>query len=177
MRYVYNEVLLLQILSKAYCVIYSGTFQIYEHFTFPGTQHTALSTLSENVPILSCGGLTKRFLVPGWRMGWIIVHDRNNVFAEVRKGLAKLATRSLGPNTIIQASLPAILEKTPLSFFKLTTNFIHVSYILFLKISLESIYILNIFPEKRRIGIRSPEGRAWHQTHHAQWGHVHDGGN
>lgn len=58
--------------------------EIYEHFVFPGNKYYSVSSLSPNVPVLSCGGLTKRFLVPGWRMGWIIIHDRNNLLKDVR---------------------------------------------------------------------------------------------
>lgn len=47
---------------------------------FPGCSCPSLASLSSDVPILSCGGLAKRWLVPGWRMGWILVHDRNEVF-------------------------------------------------------------------------------------------------
>lgn len=39
-----------------------------------------MASLSSDVPILSCGGLAKRWLVPGWRMGWILIHDRNDIF-------------------------------------------------------------------------------------------------
>ncbi|XP_033201859.1 tyrosine aminotransferase isoform X2 [Bombus vosnesenskii] len=53
--------------------------EIYEHMVFPGRTFHSLASLSKEVPILSCSGLTKRFLVPGWRMGWIIIHDRQNV--------------------------------------------------------------------------------------------------
>lgn len=58
--------------------------EIYEHMVFPGTKYYSFSSLSKNVPILSCGGLTKRFIVPGWRLGWIVIHDRNNAFHDVR---------------------------------------------------------------------------------------------
>ncbi|EAA06243.4 tyrosine aminotransferase [Anopheles arabiensis] len=91
--------------------------EIYEHFVFPGQEFHAVSTLSQRVPVLSCGGLTKRFLVPGWRMGWIIVHDRDGVFGEVRRGLANLSVRILGSNTLVQRALPAILDNTPNDFF------------------------------------------------------------
>ncbi len=30
---------------------------------------------------------TSRFLVPGWRVGWILIHDKNGAFEEVRTGL------------------------------------------------------------------------------------------
>ncbi|XP_013168404.1 PREDICTED: tyrosine aminotransferase [Papilio xuthus] len=92
--------------------------EIYEHFVFSGNEFTAIASLSKDVPVLTCSGLTKRFLVPGWRLGWIIIHDRHNILGkEVRNGLANLATRILGPSTLIQRALPAILKYTPQSFF------------------------------------------------------------
>lgn len=73
--------------------------------------------------MLSCGGLTKRFLVPGWRLGWIVIYDRNNIFAEeVRKGLLCMSQRIIGSNTLIQGALPTILKSTPKSFFDSTIN-------------------------------------------------------
>ncbi|KAF3422163.1 hypothetical protein E2986_03462, partial [Frieseomelitta varia] len=66
--------------------------EIYEHMVFPGRTFHSLASLSRDVPILSCSGLTKRFLVPGWRMGWIIIHDRQNVLEkEVDKKGASLS--------------------------------------------------------------------------------------
>ncbi|XP_050361316.1 tyrosine aminotransferase [Nymphalis io] len=92
--------------------------EIYEHFVFSGNKFTAISSISQDVPVLTCGGLTKRFLVPGWRMGWVIVHDRNNILGkEIREGLSNLSMKILGPNTLVQRALPAILEYTPQSFF------------------------------------------------------------
>ncbi|KAJ6638585.1 Tyrosine aminotransferase, partial [Pseudolycoriella hygida] len=99
--------------------------EIYEHFVFPGTDFVSVSSLSKTVPVLSCGGLTKRFLVPGWRIGWIVIHDRNDVFKDVRKGLSNLSNRILGCNSLIQGALPSILRNTPQSFFD---NLINVLY-------------------------------------------------
>merc|ERR1712013_150631 len=81
--------------------------------------------LRTTVPVLSCGGLTKRFLVPGWRMGWIVIYDRNNVFDhEVRKGLLCMSQRIIGSNTLVQGALPTILKSTPQSFFDNTISFV-----------------------------------------------------
>lgn len=44
-----------------------------------------MGELSSTVPVLSVGGLAKEFLVPGWRVGWVMVHDKNGVFEEVRQ--------------------------------------------------------------------------------------------
>lgn len=71
-------------LCEKYCVAIIAD-EIYEHFVFPNVKYHSISSLSKNVPVLSCGGLTKRFLVPGWRLGWIIIHDRNDVFDDIRK--------------------------------------------------------------------------------------------
>lgn len=55
---------------------------------FEDCKYESLAKLSTNVPILACGGLAKRWLVPGWRMGWILIHDCRDIFGkEVRKQL------------------------------------------------------------------------------------------
>lgn len=73
---------ILKIAEKHYIPIIAD--EIYENMVFPGKKYYSFSLLSKNVPILSCGGLTKRFIVPGWRQGWIVIHDRNDAFREVR---------------------------------------------------------------------------------------------
>lgn len=102
--------------------------EIYEHFVFSGNEYTAISSLSKDVPVLTCSGLTKRFLVPGWRMGWVVIHDRHDILGkQVRKGLMNFAARILGPSTLIQRALPSILRNTPQSFFDGVILFIEVS--------------------------------------------------
>ena len=46
---------------------------------FKGKEFHPIGSLSENVPVLTCGGISKRFLVPGWRCGWLALHDRMGV--------------------------------------------------------------------------------------------------
>ncbi|XP_067130747.1 tyrosine aminotransferase-like [Centruroides vittatus] len=100
--------------------------EIYDYFVFPGFEFIPIASLSTNVPILTCGGLTKRHLVPGWRMGWILIHDRNDVFeASIRNGLLSLSQRIIGSNTIVQGALPAILNNTPQSFFDETIEIVN----------------------------------------------------
>lgn len=98
--------------------------EIYEHFVFEGFTYHSMASLTNEVPILSCGGLTKRFLVPGWRLGWIVIFDRNNALSEIRRGLVSLSQRILGPNTLVQAAVPDILQNTPPEFFHRTVQYI-----------------------------------------------------
>lgn len=94
--------------------------EIYEAMVFPGIEFHSFSALSKNVPILSCSGLSKRFLSPGIRLGWIIVHDRNNTLSDVKQGLRNVSARILGPNSTVQYAIPEILQNTPTHFFKNT---------------------------------------------------------
>ena len=39
-----------------------------------------MGPISKKVPILSCGGLAKRYICPGWRVGWIAIYDHSDLF-------------------------------------------------------------------------------------------------
>jgi len=91
--------------------------EIYAGMVFPGREFTSFAAVSNRVPMIVCGGLAKRFLVPGWRLGWTVVHDQANVYrGALSTAIHKLTTRLVGPNTIIQAAIPDILNKTPQSW-------------------------------------------------------------
>lgn len=83
--------------------------EIYAFMTFKGVEFVPIDSLSKNVPILTCGGIAKYFVVPGWRLGWVAIHDRNNLFVDVRKGLVKLSQVILGASTIVQSIIPKAL--------------------------------------------------------------------
>jgi tyrosine aminotransferase len=60
--------------------------EIYADMGFKGEAFHPLAALTTKVPILSCGGLAKKYLVPGWRVGWVCIYD-NGEFGDVRRGL------------------------------------------------------------------------------------------
>ena len=91
--------------------------EIYADMAFEPYVFHAMASLTTTVPILSVGGLAKKYLVPGWRVGWVLIHDRNNLFARVRKGLVSLSQLILGSNSLIQSALPSLLHETPQSFY------------------------------------------------------------
>jgi len=105
--------------------------EIYEHFVFAGQTYHSMASLSDDVPILACGGLTKRYLVPGWRLGWIVINDRHGAFAQVRSGLTKLSQKLWGPNSLVQAALPAILRETTADFYTHTIHYVQKNAQLF----------------------------------------------
>lgn len=85
----------------------------------------AISALSERVPILTCGGISKTCLIPGLRLGWIIISDKSNNFdPTIRSGLGRLTQRLMGPNSLVQGALHDILMNVPEAFYKQTMDFI-----------------------------------------------------
>jgi hypothetical protein len=58
--------------------------QIFFLIFFLGNTFYPLATLTTTVPVLAVGGIAKQLLVPGWRLGWVLIHDRNQVLSEVK---------------------------------------------------------------------------------------------
>lgn len=57
--------------------------EIYADMAFAPHRFISMASLSTKVPVLAVGGLAKRFLVPGWRVGWVLIHDRQGRLSEV----------------------------------------------------------------------------------------------
>lgn len=101
--------------------------EIYEDMVFEGHRFVPLRTLPGSVPVLTCGGMAKRWLVPGWRVGWILLSDRTGALGAVREGLGRLAGILLGANSLVQASLPAIFAASPDSFYTDTNSYLQAN--------------------------------------------------
>lgn len=70
--------------------------EIYGHCVFNG-EFSPMHIHSGDVPVLSVGGLAKEFIVPGWRVGWIVIHEKGTGrFKEIRSGLKSLTQIVLG---------------------------------------------------------------------------------
>lgn len=92
--------------------------EIYANMVFKGQTFTSFDEISEDVPILSSGGLGKQYMVPGWRIGWVIAHDRGNRLKEVKQGLMDLTTITLGSSAFSAAMIKPLLEDTPASYYE-----------------------------------------------------------
>eukprot|EP01012_Entosiphon_sulcatum_P027473 TRINITY_DN3311_c0_g1_i1.p1 TRINITY_DN3311_c0_g1~~TRINITY_DN3311_c0_g1_i1.p1 ORF type:complete len:448 (-),score=92.61 TRINITY_DN3311_c0_g1_i1:15-1358(-) len=84
--------------------------EIYSHVLGSSHRFFPMASLTRTVPVLSVGGMAKQFVVPGWRVGWTLVHDRNNRLSEVRRGLAALEEVNGGAATYVLAALPRVLR-------------------------------------------------------------------
>ncbi|KAF4666225.1 hypothetical protein FOZ61_010042 [Perkinsus olseni] len=88
----------------------------HDMVSFDGLPVTPFASVSDTVPILSIGGIAKRFMVPGWRVGWVCLHDRGEVLADIRQGLHDLSTLTLGPASLLQSAVPSLLKETPATY-------------------------------------------------------------
>jgi len=91
--------------------------EIYGELVFENRVFYPIASLTKTVPVLSVGAISKVYLTPGWRVGWIIIYDRLNLFSEVRTGLVKLSQLILGANTIVQSVIEESLFHTPKSYY------------------------------------------------------------
>lgn len=85
--------------------------EIYAEMAFGTHVVHPLAELAHEVPVpvVTVGGLAKQFVVPGWRVGWLMVHDPVGALAEVREGYGRLTQLIVGANTLVQAAIPKVL--------------------------------------------------------------------
>lgn len=86
--------------------------EIYAGMVFGGEVFTSVANMDTNVPRFIVGGTAKNFMVPGWRLGWVIVMDKLGVASRILDGIVQLSTLIVGPNSIVQASLQHVLNET-----------------------------------------------------------------
>jgi tyrosine aminotransferase len=80
--------------------------EIYGDMVFGNNMFFPMATLTKTVPVISVGGLAKKFLIPGWRVGWLMVHDRNNTLKDVRTAYFKLSQLILGASSLVMVRPP-----------------------------------------------------------------------
>ncbi|GMY31896.1 probable aminotransferase TAT2 isoform X3 [Fagus crenata] len=98
--------------------------EVYGHLAFGKNPFVPMGVFGSEVPVLTLGSISKRWIVPGWRLGWFVTSDPNGTFREPKtiERIKKYFDILGGPATFIQAAVPNILEKTDEAFFKKTIN-------------------------------------------------------
>lgn len=84
--------------------------EIYAGMVFGTQTFTSVSDIETTVPRFIVGGIAKNYMVPGWRLGWVLVMDPLGVAAKVLDGIVQLSTLIVGPNSLIQGVLPLMLD-------------------------------------------------------------------
>ncbi|GLT41645.1 hypothetical protein SLA2020_156920 [Shorea laevis] len=93
--------------------------EVYDHLSFGSTKYVPMGVFGSIVPVLTLGSISKRWVVPGWRLGWLAISDPNGILKEsgVVKSITTFLNVSSDPPTFIQGAVPQIIENTKEDFF------------------------------------------------------------
>ncbi|PHU01185.1 Tyrosine aminotransferase [Capsicum chinense] len=103
--------------------------EVYGHLAFGENPFISMGLFSSVTPILTLGSLSKRWLIPGWRLGWLVINDPNCIFKspKIVERIKKYCDIGGGPATFIQAAVPKIIESTKEDFFRNTLKMLKKS--------------------------------------------------
>ncbi len=84
--------------------------EIYDKLIFgPGIEHTSIATLAQDVPVVTFNGLSKAYLVPGWRIGWAVATGPRDVLHPYMEAVHRLLrARLCAPHPFQHAIRPAL---------------------------------------------------------------------
>ncbi|XP_010272356.1 PREDICTED: probable aminotransferase TAT2 [Nelumbo nucifera] len=94
--------------------------EVYGHLTFGNNPFVPMGVFGSIVPVLTLGSISKRWIVPGWRLGWLVTSDPNGMLkrTQIVDCIKVCLNISSDPATFVQGALPQILGKTQEDFFK-----------------------------------------------------------
>ena len=81
------------------CIVVAD--EIYDGLDFTG-RHVSVASRSSDVPVISLNGVSKVYYAPGWRIGYMALHDPSNRLSLVRDGLERLLRSRLCASTPAQ---------------------------------------------------------------------------
>ncbi|KAL6646771.1 hypothetical protein ACP70R_015465 [Stipagrostis hirtigluma subsp. patula] len=94
--------------------------EVYGNLVFGSSPFVPMGVFGHVAPVLTIGSLSKRWVVPGWRLGWVAVCDPKKILQETKiiASITNFLNVSTDPATFIQGALPRILDNTKEDFFK-----------------------------------------------------------
>lgn len=84
--------------------------EIYDKLLFDGTKQISLASLDPDVPVITFGGLSKNYMVPGFRIGWGIVSGKREMMTDYIEAINKILRARLSANHPEQYGIKPALE-------------------------------------------------------------------
>ena len=84
--------------------------EIYDKLILEDDEHISIASVAPDVPVVTFGGLSKNYLVPGWRIGWGIVSGEAATVKNYNEGIQRLLRARLCANHPEQYAIKAALE-------------------------------------------------------------------
>jgi len=88
-------------IARAYpnCIVVAD--EIYDGLDFTG-KHVSVASRSDDVPVISLNGVSKVYYAPGWRIGYMALHDPAGRLSLIRDGIERLLRSRLCASTPAQ---------------------------------------------------------------------------
>jgi len=84
--------------------------EIYDKLLMDGKHHTSIASLNSEVPMITFGGLSKNYMVPGFRIGWGIVSGNRSILKDYIEAVNKILRARLCANHPAQYGIaPSLL--------------------------------------------------------------------
>jgi len=84
--------------------------EIYDKLLFDGKKHTSIAALNKDVSCITFGGLSKNYMVPGFRIGWGVVSGRQEILKDYIEAMNKILRSRLSANHPEQFGVAPCLE-------------------------------------------------------------------
>jgi len=84
--------------------------EIYDKLILDDTMHWSIAALAPDLPVVTCNGLSKSYLVPGWRCGWAVITGDPEKIHDYAQTFGQLARARLCANAPAMAAIPAALD-------------------------------------------------------------------
>jgi alanine-synthesizing transaminase len=84
--------------------------EIYDKLMLDGDPYIPLASLAPDLPVVTFNGLSKAYLVPGWRVGWVVVSGPARIVTSYVEGIHKLLRARLSANCPEQYAVRPALE-------------------------------------------------------------------
>jgi alanine-synthesizing transaminase len=84
--------------------------EIYDKLILEETPHLAFAAIAPDVPCVTFGGMSKNYLVPGWRIGWGIISGDAAAVKTYTEGVHRLLRSRICANHPEQYGIKAALE-------------------------------------------------------------------
>ena len=89
------------------CIVVAD--EIYDGLDFTG-EHRSVASLSPDVPVFVLNGVSKVYYAPGWRIGYLGIHDPKGRLLSIRDGIERLLRSRLCASTPAQLGYLAGLD-------------------------------------------------------------------
>ena len=87
--------------------------EIYNKLVFDGKRAVAIASLNRNVPVIALNGISKIYLAPGWRLGYMAFRDAGGLLSQLKTGIENLTRSRLCASSVAQYGYLEALRQEP----------------------------------------------------------------